>query len=108
MNKIWPKDYSHTEILDEVNELFRLAESNQIKPGRVTFLIQRAQIGINYIESKKNSNFNRSAIFIAFFTLFITLVFSVADYFGDKNWQSEQLRVLKEIRESMAVIMSVE
>jgi hypothetical protein len=107
MKKLWPKDYSHKEILDEVNELYRLAESNQIKPGRVTFLLQRAQIGINYIESKSNSWFNRSAILIASVTLFITLFFSVADYFGDKNWQSEQLGVLKEIRESMTVNDSI-
>ena len=97
MEKLWPKDYSRKEILEEVNKLYKEAESNQIKPGRVTYLLQRAQLGLNYIESKTSKKINYIVILISMLTLAGTLIFSLADYYGDKQWQAEQLRELKSL-----------
>lgn len=51
--------------------------------------------------NERAQKLSKIAICVAFLSTLLTIYYSLLDFYGDKNWQKDQLQVLKEINKNL-------
>ena len=95
--KRYPKDYSNVDIQIQTDVALRLAEKNGMKPGVVAFEIEKAKLGIEELRERRQNKQNYITLIVSLTALIITAVSAFSDYYGDKIWQDDQLKILNQI-----------